>query len=704
MKTPNTRSAYFPYVDGLRAIAVIAVVIYHLNPRWLPGGFSGVDIFFVISGFIVSASVGAFNGRGILSFIGFFYARRLQRIGPALVACLLATALASAIFIPAAWLSGSNPKTGLFAFFGLSNFILAANDNNYFSPISEFNPYTHTWSLGVEEQFYFIFPLIFFAWICAPRWRLLSTATFVAALLASLFYSAWLGQTDKTEAFYMITSRFWQLAAGVLLFQAMTFAGRRFDIAEQPSPSWFTVGALISLGLLGYGFWISDASSFPFPGAAPSVIGALGLLGFLHGKGANNPIVKLLANRPVLFVGRISYSLYLWHWPVFVLFRWTVGIDSPLQRAVAATIAIVLAVASYYLIETPVRQLRIARRAPRYAVVTIGLVILGASAWIATQINDKQPWLSVSTITRNADDWYPYGSNTSPDLPGCVVHAAGQSIGTGVAITYTRHGCERPALGPRVFAIGDSHAIGYEAMYKGYVLASGAPVTVYNNGGCPFISLQPWRENTQHCKENAAAAVSHMLENIQSDDVLFLPSLRMPRFADQWVRFKDEEVSDAIFSEWSKDARQKAVEEANAVLKQFQTKGVRLVLEAPKPVFRSPTFRCAETYNQTNSICSDGLEIDRSEIESLRKPALTALQEIATSYPGATLWDPFAVLCPSAERCSAIVDGRPLFFDGDHVSGYGNRLLVPSFQLAVTKENSEPIPTMVQHEGERRAP
>ncbi|CAK0758439.1 exopolysaccharide production protein ExoZ [Gammaproteobacteria bacterium] len=314
---------YFPYVDGLRAIAILSVVIYHLNPAWLPGGFSGVDIFFVISGFIVSASVSSLDRVGLLKFMPFFYARRFQRIGPALIICLLATALVTALLIPAAWLSGSIQETGLYAFFGLSNFMLVKTSNDYFSPIAEFNPYTHTWSLGVEEQFYFLFPLLFFTWSFRP-WRRVTTGLFVVALVASLGYSAWLGQTDKISAFYMIASRFWQLAAGVLLFQIMTLLGRRFDTSEQPSPGWFTAGALFSLWLIGYGFAVSKPERYPFPGAIPSVLGTLGVLGFLHGQRAENPVMRCLVNRPIVFIGKISYSLYLWHWPVLVLFRWTV--------------------------------------------------------------------------------------------------------------------------------------------------------------------------------------------------------------------------------------------------------------------------------------------------------------------------------------------------------------------------------------------
>src|SRR5262249_50981760 len=153
--------------------------------------------------------------------------------------CLVLTTAVGTMLIPVAWLSDSHQQTGFYAFFGLSNFVLAQTANDYFSPITEYNPFTHTWSLGVEEQFYFAFPFLFFAWPFCAKWRGVTVGVFAVALVASLGAAVWLGATDKTSAFYMITSRFWELAAGVLLFQCMTLRGRRFDVAEQASPPWF---------------------------------------------------------------------------------------------------------------------------------------------------------------------------------------------------------------------------------------------------------------------------------------------------------------------------------------------------------------------------------------------------------------------------------------------------------------------------------
>lgn len=683
MSTPSARPAYFPHVDGLRAIAVLSVLVYHVNPTWLPGGFAGVDIFFVISGFIVSASVGSLERIGLPKFILYFYARRLQRIAPALIVCLLVTTAAATVLLPSAWLSNAHQQTGFYAFFGLSNFILARSENDYFSPIAEFNPYTHTWSLGIEEQFYFIFPFLFFAWTFGGKWRRLTSGLFCVGLVVSLGYSAWLGQTDKTSAFYMITSRFWELAAGVLLFQFMSLSGRRFDTAQQASPKWFTPAAAVSLLLVAYGFAVSHPQSFPFPGGLPSVLGALGLLGFLHGQSRDNPVVRVLASRPALFIGAISYSLYLWHWPVLVLFRWTVGAEALVHQVAILLLSFALATASYYWVETPVRHNGVLRRLPRYAVVAVGLLCVGSSALVARKVSWSQERISVNTVARHAQDWYPNRAEPVAAYPGCVVKESRAPLAAGFIATYTRENCDHPVDAPSLFAIGDSHNMAYAALYKGYAMETGAKVTVYNNDGCPVITLL-WQ--VDRCRTHSDDALNDLIGRIGAGDVVFLASLRMPRFADQYVRFDDADVKALVFSPAAAATREAAVTQARGILQRLHATGARVVVEGPKPVFRSPTFRCAHAYNDANPICSEGTQMDRTELEQLRAPTLDALTALAAGTPDVGVWDPFTVLCPQARTCSAFRDGRPLFFDGDHLSGYGNRLLLPSFRKFVVDQ------------------
>jgi peptidoglycan/LPS O-acetylase OafA/YrhL len=165
-ETQSQTKTYIPELDGLRAVAILAVLLFHLNIfPFLQGGFTGVDIFFVISGYVISRSLYNKTDGPFHKYLGGFYKRRMLRIVPALFTCLLITHFVSVLFIPSAWRSDLIHDTGLSAFFGFSNFALVFRNDGYFSPHAEFNVFLHTWSLGVEEQFYLFFPIVFFLWL-----------------------------------------------------------------------------------------------------------------------------------------------------------------------------------------------------------------------------------------------------------------------------------------------------------------------------------------------------------------------------------------------------------------------------------------------------------------------------------------------------------------------------------------------------------
>ncbi|WP_119292751.1 acyltransferase family protein [Azohydromonas sediminis] len=215
-------TAYFPHVDGLRALAVLAVMVYHLQPSALPGGFVGVDVFFVISGYVVTASLAAHRHQAGARFLGEFYARRLARLAPALVAMLVIVTALYVLLVPKAWFNRAAETTGQMAFFGLSNWWLDRQVVNYFEPRAEWNPFTHTWSLGVEEQFYLVVPLVLlFALRPVHDRRTRRTAILVVVVLAAASFIAChaFGLARGSRfVFYQLVFRFWELACGVLLY------------------------------------------------------------------------------------------------------------------------------------------------------------------------------------------------------------------------------------------------------------------------------------------------------------------------------------------------------------------------------------------------------------------------------------------------------------------------------------------------------
>jgi peptidoglycan/LPS O-acetylase OafA/YrhL len=676
------RPFHASYIDGLRAIAVLSVIAFHLNANWLPGGFAGVDVFFVISGFVVAISVSEIGTTSLTRFLTYFYARRLVRIAPALVACLFVTFVASALLIPQAWLSDANNKTGLSAFLGLSNFVLAANTGNYFSPVVEFNPFTHTWSLAVEEQFYFAFPWLFILWLRSRR--VASIGLFAVALTASLICSARLGRTDQTQAFYMIWCRFWQLGAGVLLFQIMHIRGHSFN---ERSPYLARCGVVADLGLLvlAVGLIVARPDAAPFPAGILPVAGTAMILGNLHGRegGVSH---MLLTNQAMVFLGRISYSLYLWHWPVFVLFRWTVGLESHVWQIAALVITTVIAILSYYLVEQPPRQA--ARRTKKRRLIAAGAILVFSGCVLSGAISYAQPRISLSTVSRNMDVWYPEGPRTPHATNGCSVgDSSKRSFNGGLFWINARSQCDAAVTFPHnVFVLGDSHALAYTGMLKQFAIRTGAKVYVYNKPGCPFISLLPTPGREVSCRAFGDAAVADMLPHIKPGDVVFLASLRLPRMVDQWAFFGVDSAKHAMFGPDAEQNRQKDVEKAIPVLKKIAARGARVVFEAPTPMLESIPYRCADWFNRENPICAQGMSVPHSLIDDLRAPVLASYKQMEAAIPNLSVWDPMTVLCPGSE-CQAYRGDKPLLFDGDHLSYFSNMLLLPSFSTFVSEDH-----------------
>lgn len=674
------RPQYVPHIDGLRAIAVLSVILYHLKASWLPGGFTGVDVFFVISGFVVSASVDRLPPMGGWAGLARFYARRIRRIVPALVVCLLVTAVLSALFIPESWLSETSDKTGRRAFFGLSNWVLASTGNDYFSPRTEFNPYTHTWSLGVEEQFYLLFPLLFLAWLRAGRGRMLSLALFAVATVASLIYAVRLaGQGgQEIQAFYVTTTRFWQLGGGVLLYQAMALAGRFEPDPSARALNWRSPLLLLALCALGYGLWAARPGHSPYPDGLWPVVSTALLLVLLQ-RHPGGWAGRALASAPMVWVGKLSYSLYLWHWPVFVVFRWTVGLETGVTATAAVLLVLLLAWASWRWVEQPLRH---GGRGPntnlRWVLLGVGVLVLGAG--LQSVLAKHGHHVSLSTVSRHPLDWYPYAKGLKREVPDCRVVESSLPVAGGQARLLERGDCAQgKGVDRHVFVAGDSHALAYNELLKRLVVAEGGQVRLYGSGGCALVGLQGWRGPNPGCEAYTANVLADLLATARPGDVVFLPGLRVPRLSDQYTTFDPAQQQAELESDAAVQGRAAEVATAITQLRPLAERGVRIVLEAPKPVLPSPPFRCSDSFNRHNPICAGGLTISRERMEALRAPVLASLQQVADALPGAQVWDPLPTLCPGPV-CTPDHEGKPLFFDGDHLSGYGNRVLLPAFQ------------------------
>jgi peptidoglycan/LPS O-acetylase OafA/YrhL len=365
------RHEYFAGVDGLRAFAVLSVMIYHLSETALPGGLVGVDIFFVISGFVVTHSVMRRQFASFGAFLGYFYARRIVRIFPALAVSLLVASVAYALLAPPSEQDAMIRNTGLTAFFGASNLYLAKATAGFSGNLSQINPFTHTWSLGVEEQFYLAFPVIIYAMARAGRVDRAKTShllALAALCLLSLGLSAALTRISWFWGYLLTPSRFWELGLGMLAALTMHHWRGRLEAIGLLGRTAF---GLLALGLIVQSLFFLDAAAFPFPSAIAPVLGAAGLIA-LCVSAPTTVVVQPLAHAWVVYVGKISYSLYLWHAPIFVIMRSTTGLETAAEMIIAVALAFVASALSYAYVEKGATRWRARSGLAPRAVILIG--------------------------------------------------------------------------------------------------------------------------------------------------------------------------------------------------------------------------------------------------------------------------------------------------------------------------------------------
>ena len=663
---------YIPAIDGLRALAVLSVVAYHLRPGLLPGGFSGVDIFFAISGFVVTGSMMGKSFDRLPAMLSYFYARRLVRIMPALLAMLLVAILVNQMLIPEAWLSRAVPQTARFAFFGLSNIILATDTDGYFGIQAGFNPFTHTWSLGVEEQFYLFFPFLLF-WhqkldsAKLDAGRAVRLIAWVSA--ASFVLCGVLTVIEQKYAFYLIVGRFWELGLGMIL--CLTMPRWRPVLAAWPARRR-TMLAVASVALVAAALLLPDRGGFPFPLAILPVLGTIGLIASVV-SAPGTLVARLFGGAGPVAIGQLSYSLYLWHWPVFVMFRWTVGLDSIGNQIIALALAFLLAILSYALIERPFR--RGGKATARPAKVTVRRMAMGtlACAALGVVMLSRADLLAIG-VTRDHAAWY---ADERHPLNPALTHCAVTATRDGSIDRWTPSGCAARPAGFRIFAIGDSHNTAYAPIYRQLAAELGVPVASYFHPGCPFLRLIQPMDVRHRCAGFYRKFYDDLRTQGRPGDVVFLPGLRLTRLINQFGT--DAEHDTPVDNTLSRVA----MAEAQAALAGLQMAGFRVVIEAPKPLFPAPPFRCADWYDRMNPICAGGLSIARGQALALRRHVAPAMAALAARYPAITIWDPFPILCPN-DPCRAIDPaGRPLFFDGDHLSGHGNDLVYPAMRDAI---------------------
>lgn len=399
--TPEARITYRPDIEGLRAVAILLVVAAHAQVPGFDAGFIGVDVFFVISGFLITGLLVAEHQQtGRIKFAR-FYARRFRRLLPALLLMLAVTAVAAWILLPAA----SQPYqawAGVAASTWLSNLYFAFERIDYFGAVAESNIYLHTWSLGVEEQFYLVWPVLILLLLRTGKGtgshHRISTGMF-ALLLVSLLACVWLTLISTRYAFYLMPARAWQFAAGAM---ACLHAPRLSELVRARQARWLgdAIG-IAGVGLLVAAMLFIDSRT-AYPGiwaALPTLATVLLLLAACDGRSLTT---RVLSIAPMQMIGKLSYAWYLWHWPVLVLGALLIPDQALEGRLMLVLASLGIAILSYLMVERPLRRNSELVRAPSQFILA-SLLLMAAAVLLFVRGGQQEATRLVAQ-----DDWQPF--------------------------------------------------------------------------------------------------------------------------------------------------------------------------------------------------------------------------------------------------------------------------------------------------------
>jgi peptidoglycan/LPS O-acetylase OafA/YrhL len=649
-----------PDIQGLRAVAVLLVMAYHAGLP-LPGGFAGVDVFFVLSGFVITATLVREVERSGSISLRRFYIRRIRRLLPALAIVVAATALAGWAMLPLESQSHAG-TTGAAASASIANFEIMRSTGGYFDANAEENALLHTWSLSVEEQFYVVFPgLLLLAWTrtrgrLGPRGGALTAVALVLA--ASFTLSVALSQgmalpwldSSQEFAFYSPFSRAWQFAAGSILALGWpVVVARRAGV-----PSLARTGPWIGTALVACTvFWIGG-SGYPGYGALLPTLGTCVLIATTDaGQGL---VGRVLASRPAVFLGDLSYSLYLWHWPVLVLGNALVPDARVRTSVLLVLLSFVPAYLSYRWVEDPIRNAGqwSSRRVVGLAAFSVGVPALlcsllawgAGSAWWNPQIAQWEQVRTQRPVSRAAECHTNSVTQLGRPWTKCL-------FGDGDRGT--------------ILVVGDSHAAALGDTVIAAVRPLGFKVAIHTTNGCPFLTeARDWdiwgqTSATETCalglREEWALVAQYKPSLVILANSSSLYVRESPRYGDP--------VTAA--SRWR--------ESVTATLQALREQGVPSLLVYEVPDHPKSLATCTKSWGVDLSCVNTGQDYAASR----RAPSHEAESSAVAQVPNATAWDPMPILCDGT-TCYREHDGRPIYLDGNHLNPSASSVLARPLQ------------------------
>jgi len=622
-------------IDGLRAVAVLPVILFHAGFQFFGGGFVGVDIFFVISGFLITTILIHELEAGQFSILN-FYERRARRILPALFLLLLAC-LPFAWF----WLVPDDLKSfsqSLVAVVAFASNILFWQQSDYFDSSAEFKPLLHTWSLAVEEQFYLLFPL--FLMLFWRRDQRLLLAVLVAAAMASLGAAQWGVAKDPTATFFLLPTRGWELAIGALCAYYMSRPG-----AAQHSPRTRELASLAGLALIATSvFAFSKYTPFPSVYALLPTVGAALVILFAT---PTTTVGKVLGSRVLVGVGLVSYSAYLWHQPILAFARHrSMDGPSPALMACLVVLTLVLAYLSWQFVEKPFRNRSKFGRPQVFAFAIAGSLLffgIGLAGHRTDGMRSVKTSPQQQEVLRTAIP--------SPKRTACHTK--------GLDYRKPQQACAFNGPDGQWAVFGDSHAIELAYALAVELQDSHQGVRQFSFSGCT-PSYQRADLNPG-CSDWTRETVDFIAGDPHIKQVVVSYRLNSALFGDHqgvYPRLPDE------FSDATRDAIWTSYK---AILRRFISAGkdVTVVLQAPElPREVDKLVRQAGDPHTVDGVTTDWWHRRSAYVE----------QRLGELPAGVRILRPESLFCDAA-RCYAVKEDKALYFDDDHMSVYGARLV-----------------------------
>ncbi len=662
-------SRYRHEIDGLRVLPVLAVIANHLNPDILPSGFLGVDIFFTLSGFVVTFALSRKHHTSAKAYFIDFYARRVKRLFPVLIACIAVTSLLGCLFI-------YNPEeslwTGVFALFGVSNLYLLQQSIDYFGGSAELNLFTHTWSLGVEEQFYLVFPALLYLCGFSGKQRPGGTRNVLVSIavlsLLSLGLYVSLANTGEATAYFLTPARFWELGAGCLMFPI----ARRFPNALSRYRN--AIAALLVIALTSLFFLPIELQTWSRIAAVAIV--SLAML-FLDARGAAG---RSLSHPWLTYIGRLSYSLYLWHWSVIVLSRWTVGI-SKWTLVIQLPLIFALSAISYHKIETPLRHAQWAKSSLKTIGYGVALV-LSTTLFLFFLNSAPARAIYAGTVYPRATR-YPF--TLSPSYKPCQDGRTASEDFSDCSY-IDRESAPEPLR--TFYFTGDSHTLALRPLVSQLIENDRFDrLVMLVKTGCFFSeTLERSGKGGRACRDSNTAFISKVLEDGKPGDVVIVSSRSKPYFLEPnysedlklsrnggyTLRQQKERLSKTeVLTQYSA--------ELPKIADKLAERGISLVVFAPLPDWKHLPHECQTEWFRPLALQPETCRLDPAVEAEYRMPIIKAFQQAESESAALHIYDPFLNFC-NAENCAPFsAEGTPLFADDDHLNAYGSESLYDDF-------------------------